>query len=129
MCNILAKCAATSAERRCYRIVRLCEVDSSDEAKEQPVTAPKTLSPLSSAAIMSEQVACTFAYETDQSDIEWKPDEFHERLSVVRLNGDEELARYYAEHESLLFGKYGVLLFLYTAMLTKVCETDHLFAS
>lgn len=52
---------------------------------------------------------------------EWTPDQFHERLSVLNLNTIDDVEKYYSENFITLSGHCGVLLFLYTVLLTKVC--------
>lgn len=59
--------------------------------------------------------------------MEWSPTQFHERLSVSSMDSIEEVEQYFTEHYDRLCGKYGVLLFMYTVMMTKVNRPVHRF--
>lgn len=52
--------------------------------------------------------------------VEWTPDQFHERLTVINIESIENVEKFLSENLILLTEKYGVLLLLYTVLLTKV---------
>lgn len=66
------------------------------------------------------------AYAQSQSDeeshapVEWSPDEFHERLSVINFDNIDDIEKYYSDNLHMITEKYGVLLFMYAVFLTKV---------
>lgn len=47
-------------------------------------------------------------------------DAYHEGLQVLNFDTIEEVEKYYTEHWQVLSGQYGVMLFLYSVLLTKV---------
>lgn len=51
---------------------------------------------------------------------EISPDNFHFRLKVIPLNNIKDVEKYYGQYFENLSAKYGVLLFMYTVLLTKV---------
>lgn len=55
--------------------------------------------------------------------IEWTHDQFHERLTVFSLQSIDDVEKYYSDNFFVLSGQCGVLLFLYTVLMTKVCMT------
>lgn len=55
--------------------------------------------------------------------VEWSPDEFHERLTVINFDNIDEIEKYYSENLHMLTENYGVLLFMYAVFLTKVNGT------
>lgn len=50
------------------------------------------------------------------------PDDFHLRLQVTTLETPEQLLAFYSDHYELLSERFGVLLLLYSVMLTKGVE-------
>lgn len=52
--------------------------------------------------------------------IEWSPDEYHERLTIIDFENIEDVHRFYSDNLQILTGYYGVLLFMYSVFLTKV---------
>ena len=65
----------------------------------------------------------TYADQSSSSSLSntlWTPDEFHERLTILNLENIEDVEKYYSEHFYALTEQFGVLLFLYTVLLTKV---------
>lgn len=53
---------------------------------------------------------------------EVSPEEYHKRLHVIHFNTIEEVEKYYTLNFEVLSAKYGVLLFMYTVLLTKGIE-------
>ncbi|XP_055530438.1 ubiquitin carboxyl-terminal hydrolase MINDY-3 homolog [Wyeomyia smithii] len=49
----------------------------------------------------------------------WTPETFHERLTVTELEQIDDVEKYYASHFQVLAEECGVLLLLYTVLLTK----------
>lgn len=63
----------------------------------------------------------SFGQQSLQSqEFEWNPEEFHERLSFLSFHSIDEVEKYYSDNFHVLNGQYGVLLFMYTVLLTKV---------
>lgn len=62
----------------------------------------------------------TSASSQSESELDWSPDEFHERLSIHSFENIDDVERYYSENFNVLIGNYGVLLFMYTVLMTKV---------
>lgn len=52
-------------------------------------------------------------------DDELTPEQFHERLCVHNIETIDNVEKFYSEHFDVLQEKYGVLLLLYTVLLTK----------
>lgn len=50
------------------------------------------------------------------------PDEYHDRLQVTVLQHSEEVITFYSDHFEVLSGDFGVLVFLYSVLLTKGTE-------
>ena len=50
----------------------------------------------------------------------WTPEAFHERLCVTELDSIDDVEKYYSEQFHVLADECGVLLLLYTVLLTKV---------
>ncbi|XP_054729030.1 ubiquitin carboxyl-terminal hydrolase MINDY-3 homolog [Anastrepha obliqua] len=122
LCAILSKC---SAQR--YRIVTL-PMETCSEAKEVNTASDIPNVKLSTATLeeivtepadasipMSATVRIAEAREVSS-------DAYHEGLQVLNFESIEELEKYYTEHWQMLFGQYGVLLFLYSVLLTKNIE-------
>lgn len=90
------------------------------------------LSPLPSASNPEENVQVENVLNTGESStdagaasysdavLNWSPDEFHERLSIHNFDNIDDVERYYTENYHLVSGNYGVLLFMYTVLVTKV---------
>lgn len=109
LCNILMKCKVTH-----YRIVTL--PDLCLEAKEN---ANEDIEGNINSVAAEVMVNDTPSAHTVTEQHEWSPEEFHERLGVINLDSIEQIEKYYSECFSTLSGKYGVLLFMYTVLLTK----------
>lgn len=56
----------------------------------------------------------------------WTPEAFHERLCVTELDSIDDVEKYYSEQFPVLADECGVLLLLYTVLLTKVRRTSGL---
>lgn len=52
----------------------------------------------------------------------FQPDEFHERLSILEIQEESDLRKFYTENFTVLSGNYGVLLFMYSVLMTKVSQ-------
>lgn len=117
ICNILMKCKDDR-----YRIVYI------KDQRETAVAAP----PMSSASNpeesdQAEEATNAAESSTDEgpaihsdSVLDWSPDEFHERLSIHNFENIDDVERYYSENYHCVSGNYGVLLFMYTVLMTKV---------
>lgn len=57
-----------------------------------------------------------------QENLEWGPNEFHDHLIVISFQSIDDVERYYSENYHVLTGHYGVLLFMYTVLMSKVGE-------
>ncbi|KAL5276184.1 FAM188A family protein [Megaselia abdita] len=53
---------------------------------------------------------------------QFQPDDFHERLSMKNLQEQEDVRKFYTDNFSVLSGSYGVLLFMYSVLMTKAIE-------
>lgn len=49
------------------------------------------------------------------------PLRFHEELGVLTFPTLEEVKKYYVEHTAILRRRHGLLLFLYSVILSRVC--------
>ncbi|XP_061392630.1 ubiquitin carboxyl-terminal hydrolase MINDY-3 homolog [Musca vetustissima] len=139
LCTILSKCKAQR-----LRLVTL-PVDQCSEAKETTTTAAATdidnddicggvggdddaanLNTIDTASGDSgggdPSADVLSSCLTTAADEEVSPDEYHNRLQVIHFNSIEELERYYTHNFDILSAKYGVLLFMYTVLLTKGIE-------
>lgn len=95
ICNILAKCKDSK-----YRIVSV----------QRPTTSEETIN--------KEESDSNITQDNSRCSLE----EFHRRLSVKCVNSLEEVEKFYADHFNVLSQQFGVLLFLYTVLLTKGIE-------
>lgn len=55
-----------------------------------------------------------------QEGIQFQPDDFHERLLIKNLQNQEDVKKFYTENFGVLSDSYGVLLFMYSVLMTKV---------
>lgn len=113
VCNILMKCKHDK-----YRIVDLSNRFTEMKA---PTNVPNSVG----MAEVEETAAAeggvdAAASSQGHAELEWSPDEFHERLSVRCFDNIDDVEKYFADNFSYLSGNYGVLLFMYTVLLTKV---------
>lgn len=51
---------------------------------------------------------------------QFQPDDFHERLSIKNLQEQGDVHKFYTDNFVVLSGSYGVLLFMYSVLMTKV---------
>lgn len=51
---------------------------------------------------------------------QFQPDDFHERLSIKNLHELGDVQKFYTDNFSVLSDSYGVLLFMYSVLMTKV---------
>lgn len=114
LCTILSKCKASR-----LRIVTL-PVEQCLEAKEttaahEAVSADANFNAAESAGGAAGTATFNAAEEVS-------PDEYHDRLHVMYFNNIEEVEKYYTLNFEALSAKYGVLLFMYTVLLTKGIE-------
>lgn len=113
VCNILMKCKHDK-----YRIVDLSNRFTEMKAQTNVPNSVGMADPEETAA--TEGGVDAAAPSHGQAELEWSPDEFHERLSVRCFDNIDDVEKYFAESFSYLSGNYGVLLFMYTVLLTKV---------
>ncbi|XP_075158494.1 ubiquitin carboxyl-terminal hydrolase MINDY-3 homolog [Haematobia irritans] len=121
LCTILSKCKAQS-----IRLVTL-PVDKCMEAKETSGDVINNADDVCDDADNMNRVAATPSDAdigddislTTIADEEVSPEEYHNRLNVLHFNSIEELEKYYSHNFDVLSAKYGVLLFMYTVLLTK----------
>ncbi|CAD7091558.1 unnamed protein product [Hermetia illucens] len=111
LCNILMKCKVTH-----YRIVTLPEVCT--EAKEN-ANEDSEGNIRSTADDEMQREDPNTAHNVQPEHRELSPKEFHERLGVLNFESIEQVEKYYTENFNALSGPYGVLLFMYTVLLTK----------
>ncbi|KAM7348603.1 ubiquitin carboxyl-terminal hydrolase MINDY-3 homolog [Cochliomyia hominivorax] len=136
LCTILSKCKASR-----LRIVTL-PVEQCSEAKETSTLATDAANDEvnlnsaasnfmedestgdAAAAVAAAAMASAIAAGTEACNAteEVSPEEYHKRLHVVHFNTIEEVEKYYTLNFEVLSGKYGVLLFMYTVLLTKGIE-------
>lgn len=122
ICNILMKCKDDR-----YRIVYILDQRKTADALS-PVpsdTIPAENATNEDTLNAGESLIDTGAASHSEVELEWSPDEFHERLSIHNFENIDDVEKYYAENYHVLSGNYGVLLFMYTVLMTKVsivCE-------
>lgn len=117
ICNILMKCKDDR-----YRIVYIL-----DQRKAADALLPLPSASNSEENATAEEIPNAAEPSTDtsapsqpESELDWSPDEFHERLSIHNFENIDDVERYYSENYHVLIGNYGVLLFMYTVLMTKV---------
>lgn len=114
ICNILSNCKESTV----FRIVTLdrsndVNVEKAQEAEE--------------AVQQQQQDTQDEAMETSQvnedrglhENGELPPDVFHDCLTITDYDAVEEIEKFFMDHYALLSNRYGVLLFLYSVLLTK----------
>ncbi|XP_037938280.1 ubiquitin carboxyl-terminal hydrolase MINDY-3 homolog [Teleopsis dalmanni] len=108
LCNILQKCKAQK-----QRIVYLPQDSFQTEAKETCNA--------NTVVNVDNQDACTTAKgEADKvAAAELSPEQFHNQIQVLNFRTVEEVEMYYTENFHVLSAQFGVLLFMYTVLLTK----------
>ncbi|XP_065364007.1 ubiquitin carboxyl-terminal hydrolase MINDY-3 homolog [Calliphora vicina] len=132
LCTILSKCKASR-----LRIVTL-PVEQCSEAKETSTSATDAANDeanlnttgagfmddesTADAAATASTAATSAGTVPFNAAEEVSPDEYHKRLQVVHFNTIEEVEKYYTLNFEVLSAKYGVLLFMYTVLLTKGIE-------
>lgn len=119
----MSKCKAQR-----LRLVTL-PVDQCSEAKETASDAPNNISDDAAADVAAAATdgvgggaGGAMPCLTTMADEEMSPEEYHNRLNVLYFNNIEELEKYYTHNFDVLSAKYGVLLFMYTVLLTKGIE-------
>lgn len=117
ICNILMKCK----EDR-YRIVYILDQRKTADALSPLATGstPAENATTEDTLIAAESSTDTGAAGYSDAELEWSPDEFHERLSIHNFENIDDVEKYYSENYHVLSGNYGVLLFMYTVLMTKV---------
>lgn len=117
LCTILSKCKASR-----LRIVTL-PVEQCSEAKETAAgEAASDEANLNADGFMADASATAGAVPFNAAE-EVSPDEYHKRLHVIYFNAIEDVEKYYTQNFEVLSAKYGVLLFMYTVLLTKGIES------
>lgn len=123
ICNILMKCKDDR-----YRIVYILDQRKTADALSPipsdtiPAENATNEDTLNAAESLTDTGA---ASHSEAAELEWSPDEFHERLSIHNFENIDDVEKYYAENYHVLSGNYGVLLFMYTVLMTKV-STEHI---
>lgn len=115
ICNILMKCKDDR-----YRIVYILDQRKTTNTLSPlpPVSNPEESA--TTAEDPAESLAGTGATSHSDFELEWSPDEFHERLSIHNFESIDDVEKYYSENYHVLSGNYGVLLFMYAVLMTKV---------
>lgn len=54
---------------------------------------------------------------------------FHDNVRIRSITNLAEVEKYYLENINILKAQYGILLFLYSVIITKVCHKSNLFNS
>ncbi|XP_018782861.1 PREDICTED: ubiquitin carboxyl-terminal hydrolase FAM188A homolog isoform X1 [Bactrocera latifrons] len=118
LCAILSKCCAKR-----FRIVSL-PMEQCAEAKEVVNAASDIPDVKLSTETLEEATtepvdagAATMVRVADAREV--SSDAYHEGLQVLNFDTIEEVEKYYTEHWQVLSGQYGVMLFLYSVLLTK----------
>ena len=132
ICNILKKC-----KDQTYRIVSLNKVpDQVETAQEATETEMRDVSKLDDAMQTSMEHLETigssskadFNIPEEKGGVLLSPtndvtsDTFHERLVLQNLETIDDVEKFYADNFSTVSNRYGVLLFLYSVLLTKGIE-------
>lgn len=122
ICNIIANCK----ERPTFRIVTLSK--SSDvetaletteiEASQEAENDGERMQTSFVDGIDEERGLLTFNGDGEIL----TPDRFHERLQIHDFETIEEVEKFYSDHYSILSNRYGVLLHLYSVLLSKGIE-------
>lgn len=111
VCNILMKCKHDK-----YRIVDLSERNVDIKMNKN---LPNNME-MDDDASTSETTIDTTTPSQGHEINEWTPDEFHERLTIHCFDNIDDVERYFSDQFYYLTGSYGVLLFMYTVLMTKV---------
>lgn len=115
LCNILMKCKLEK-----YRIVALKKhPDDQDEQRTNNDDLDEEQLPSGSCSI--NEITLNEQSPSSKKE-EWTPDQFHERLTVINCESIDDLEKYFSDNYRMLTEQYGLLLFLYTVLLTKGIE-------
>ncbi|EDS44839.1 MSTP126 [Culex quinquefasciatus] len=140
ICQILMKCKSSK-----YRIVSLKARQSGatagsssaaaaalpvaeEDGDAEMVDALENLPPASGGGADDVELGLDAATAADVSGTSgarsepWTPEAFHERLCVTELDSIDDVEKYYSEQFPVLADECGVLLLLYTVLLTKGLE-------
>uniref|UniRef100_A0A1B0D347 Ubiquitin carboxyl-terminal hydrolase MINDY n=2 Tax=Phlebotomus papatasi TaxID=29031 RepID=A0A1B0D347_PHLPP len=117
ICNILMKCKETK-----YRIVTLRATDDAHEGTPSDVVDAARVNSAETGESPSSPAPGQVPEASDSQPGTWDPDQFHERLTIKDMESIDEVEKFYMENHSLLSGQYGVLLFLYSVLVTKGIE-------
>ena len=133
ICNILKKC-----KDQTYRIVSLNKVpDQVEAAQEATETEMRDVSKLDDAMQTSMEHLETIGSSSSKADLnipeekggvilspnnDVTSDTFHERLVLQNLETIDDVEKFYADNFSTVSNRYGVILFLYSVLLTKGIE-------
>lgn len=117
ICNILMKCKDDR-----YRIVYILDQRKTTNTLSPlpPVSNPEESATTAEDALSAAESLDTGATSHSDFELEWSPDEFHERLSIHNFESIDDVEKYYSENYHVLSGNYGVLLFMYAVLMTKV---------
>ncbi|XP_067635990.1 ubiquitin carboxyl-terminal hydrolase MINDY-3 homolog isoform X2 [Eurosta solidaginis] len=125
LCTILTKCRA-----QYFRIVTL-PMETCSEVKEVINAATDIPNVKLSTATLEEAAtlpadatslptATTTVCVTNAREV--SSDAYHEGLQVLNFDTSDEVEKFYTENWQVLSGQYGVMLFLYSVLLTKKIE-------
>lgn len=105
-----------------YRIVYILDQRKNADALSSLPSAsnPTENAPSDEFSEGAEQSTNLGASSQFEPELEWSSDEFHERLSIRNFENIDDVEKYYAENYQILSENYGVLLFMYTVLMTKV---------
>lgn len=139
ICQILMKCKSSK-----YRIVSLkprqptgttssavgsgSAAPVEEDGDAEMMDALETLPPsgedveLGLDAAAAAMAASTGAEPSGARSEPWTPEAFHERLCLTELDSIDDVEKYYSEQFHVLADECGVLLLLYTVLLTKGLE-------
>lgn len=112
--NILTKCKCPDQS---YRIVTVHKLDESKAAEQlEEAKTPSCANPDALVAHLSPnaaEVSCSL------SQIMSEEQDFHSRLQVTTIANPEDVLRFYSQNYEVLSDRFGVLLCLYSVILTR----------
>lgn len=121
VCNILTNCKESTV----FRIVTLdrsnqVSVEKAQEADEESTTQPTGTTLEVNDAMDTSPV--TEDRGLQENDDELQPDVFHDCLRIDDFETIEEVEKFFSDQYAVLSSRYGVLLFLYSVLMTKGIE-------
>uniref|UniRef100_A0A1A9X4J8 Ubiquitin carboxyl-terminal hydrolase MINDY n=1 Tax=Glossina brevipalpis TaxID=37001 RepID=A0A1A9X4J8_9MUSC len=113
LCTILSKCKAAR-----LRLVTL-PVEQCLEAKEASNAVAIANNFRDDEANLNTTAAASSVPCDMNASEEVSPEDYHKRLQVLHFHSIDDVEKYYTRNFEVLSAKYGVLLFMYTVLLTK----------